>query len=65
MCSSNVFACELDVDIFHFQSPFSVWQQVRQKIHRGSYKVAKSRGTADESENRTDVSDGVEDIELV
>jgi len=43
----------------------SLWQQVRQKINRGSYKVTKSRGSPDESENRNDVSDDVEGIELV
>lgn len=60
-----VFACEFDVDIFYFQSSRSLWQLVRQRINRGSYKVTKSRGSPDESENRNDVSDDVEDIELV
>jgi len=43
----------------------SLWQLVRQKINRGSYKVTKSRGSPEEPENRNDVSDDVEDIELV
>ena len=60
-----VFACDFDVDIFCFQSSLSLWQLVRQRINRGSYKLTKSRGSPDESENRNDVSDDVDDIELV
>ena len=63
MSNTNVFACPHDVDIFYVQSSRSLWEKVRQKIHRGSIEV--TRGSPDESENRNDVSDDVEDIELV
>ncbi|KAJ7374969.1 hypothetical protein OS493_001694 [Desmophyllum pertusum] len=53
----------------------SMWQKVRGKIHKGSYKVTKHGvtqdgvtqhdGASDESENKDDVSDDVDDIELV
>lgn len=55
----------VNILLFHLQSSHSVWQQIRKKIHRGSYKVSKSGGAQDESENRNDASDNVEDLELV
>ncbi len=51
--------------LFHLQPSQSLWQQVRWKVHRGSYKAIKSSGAQDDSENTNDVSDNVEDLESV
>ena len=62
--NSSVFAFQHDVDIiFNVQSSSSLWQQVRQKVIRGSYDVAKSRYSPDQSENRSDVANV--DMELM
>ena len=65
MSDTNEFAYFHDIDIFYVQSSRSLWQLMRQKIYRGSFNVTKSRGSPDQSENRNDISDDVEDIELV
>lgn len=43
----------------------SVWQKIRQKIYKESYKMKKNGNSPDQSTNREDVYDDVDDHQLV